>query len=69
MICSIKNVFKQIVQSVPDRPGLKGIGEIGRLSQAVLRALRIELDRNHSLPIKGDVTVYDALLTKIPTLR
>lgn len=52
-----------------DRPGLKGIGEISRLSQAVLRALRIELDRNHSLPIKGDVTVYDALLTKIPTLR
>ncbi|KAJ8924276.1 hypothetical protein NQ315_007068 [Exocentrus adspersus] len=44
-------------------------GEIGRLSQAVLRALRLELDRNHSLPIKGDVTVCDALLTKIPTLR
>uniref|UniRef100_A0A0A9Z561 Probable nuclear hormone receptor HR3 n=1 Tax=Lygus hesperus TaxID=30085 RepID=A0A0A9Z561_LYGHE len=52
-----------------DRPGLKGLGEIGRLGQAVLRALRIELDRNHTLPIKGDVTVCDALLTKIPTLR
>ncbi|KAK9503631.1 hypothetical protein O3M35_010151 [Rhynocoris fuscipes] len=52
-----------------DRAGLKGLAEIGRLGQAVLRALRIELDRNHSLPIKGDVTVYDALLAKIPTLR
>ncbi|KAF6203738.1 hypothetical protein GE061_002072, partial [Apolygus lucorum] len=51
------------------RPGLKGLGEIGRLGQAVLRALRIELDKNHTLPIKGDVTVCDALLTKIPTLR
>lgn len=52
-----------------DRPGLKGLGEISRLSQAVIRALRIELERNHSVPIKGDVTVCDALLTKIPTLR
>ncbi|KAJ9577701.1 hypothetical protein L9F63_005694, partial [Diploptera punctata] len=52
-----------------DRPGLKGLAEIGRLSQAVLRALRIELERNHAIPIKGDVTVYDALLAKVPTLR
>jgi nuclear receptor subfamily 1 group F protein 4 len=52
-----------------DRPGLKGLAEIGRLSQAVLRALRLELERNHSVPIKGDVTVYDALLAKVPTLR
>lgn len=62
-------LYSACVLLSPDRPGLKGIGEIGRLSQAVLRALRIELDRNHSLPIKGDVTVCDALLTKIPTLR
>nr|XP_024216205.1 probable nuclear hormone receptor HR3 isoform X4 [Halyomorpha halys] len=52
-----------------DRPGLKGLAEIGRLGQAVLRALRIELDRNHTMPIKGDVTVCDALLGKIPSLR
>lgn len=52
-----------------DRPGLKGIGEISRLSQAVVRALRLELERNHSMPIKGDVTVCDALLTKISSLR
>jgi nuclear receptor subfamily 1 group F protein 4 len=52
-----------------DRPGLKGLAEIGRLGQAVLRALRMELERNHTVPIKGDVTVCDALLAKIPTLR
>ncbi|XP_018562898.1 probable nuclear hormone receptor HR3 isoform X4 [Anoplophora glabripennis] len=62
-------LYSACVLLSPDRPGLKGIGEIGRLSQAVLKALRLELDRNHSLPIKGDVTVCDALLTKIPTLR
>ncbi|XP_066143111.1 probable nuclear hormone receptor HR3 isoform X7 [Euwallacea fornicatus] len=55
--------------SVLDRPGLKGMAEIGRLNQAVLRALKLELDRNHTIPIKGDVTVCDALLTKIPNLR
>ncbi|XP_067003745.1 probable nuclear hormone receptor HR3 isoform X5 [Anabrus simplex] len=52
-----------------DRPGLKGLAEISRLSQAVLRALRLELDRNHIMPIKGDVTVCDAMLAKISTLR
>ncbi|KAL3288838.1 hypothetical protein HHI36_003285 [Cryptolaemus montrouzieri] len=62
-------LYSACVLLSPDRPGLKGLGEIGRLSQAVLKALRIELDRNHSMPIKGDVTVCDYLLTKIPTLR
>ncbi|XP_031355789.1 probable nuclear hormone receptor HR3 isoform X7 [Photinus pyralis] len=62
-------LYSACVLLSPDRPGLKGIGEISRLSQAVIRALRIELEKNHSLPIKGDVTVCDALLTKIPTLR
>lgn len=52
-----------------DRPGLRGQSEITRLSQAVIRALRSELDRNHILPIKGDVTVCDALLAKLPQLR
>ncbi|XP_065169158.1 probable nuclear hormone receptor HR3 isoform X5 [Atheta coriaria] len=62
-------LYSACVLLSPDRPGLKGVGEISRLSQAVLRALRIELDKNHTLPIKGDVTVCDALLTKIPVLR
>ncbi|OAD62016.1 putative nuclear hormone receptor HR3 [Eufriesea mexicana] len=46
-----------------------GLAEITRLSQAVIRALRSELDRNHVSPIKGDVTVCDAILAKIPQLR
>ncbi|EGI58394.1 Putative nuclear hormone receptor HR3 [Acromyrmex echinatior] len=57
------------VPSLPNRPGLKCLGDINRLSQAVIRALRSELDRNHVTPIKGDVTVCDAILAKIPQLR
>nr|WAT94104.1 HR3X1 [Henosepilachna vigintioctopunctata] len=62
-------LYSACVLLSPDRPGLRGVGEISRLSQAVLRALRIELDKNHSMPIKGDVTVCDYLLTQIATLR
>ncbi|XP_034947645.1 probable nuclear hormone receptor HR3 isoform X2 [Chelonus insularis] len=53
----------------PDRPGLKGQNEITKLSQAVITALRSELERNHILPIKGDVTVCDAMLAKMTQLR
>lgn len=52
-----------------DRPGLKGLAEITRISQAVVRALRSETERNHSQPIKGDVTVCDSILAKLPQLR
>lgn len=62
-------LYSAVVLLSSDRSGLKGLGEISRLSQAVLRALRTELERNHSQPIKGDVTVCDTLLAKIPTLR
>uniref|UniRef100_A0AAR5PAV2 Probable nuclear hormone receptor HR3 n=2 Tax=Dendroctonus ponderosae TaxID=77166 RepID=A0AAR5PAV2_DENPD len=62
-------LYSACVLLSPNRPGLKGTIEIGRLNYAVIRALKIELDRNHSSPIKGDVTVCDALLTKIPNLR
>lgn len=62
-------LYSAAVLLSPDRPGLRGQTEITRLSQAVIRALRSELDRNHILPIKGDVTVCDALLAKIPQLR
>nr|WIM36148.1 hormone receptor 3 [Pyrrhocoris apterus] len=62
-------LYSGVVLLSSDRPGLKGLADIARLGQAVMRALRIELDRNHTMPIKGDVTVYDALLAKIPTLR
>ncbi|XP_015589106.1 probable nuclear hormone receptor HR3 isoform X2 [Cephus cinctus] len=62
-------LYSAAVLLSPDRPGLKGLAEITRLSQAVIRALRSELDRNHVSPIKGDVTVCDAMLAKIPQLR
>ncbi|XP_054279744.1 probable nuclear hormone receptor HR3 isoform X2 [Macrosteles quadrilineatus] len=62
-------LYSACVLLSPDRPGLKGLGEIARLGQACLRALRMELERNHTMPIKGDVTVCDSLLNKIPTLR
>lgn len=60
---------RHVLINVTDRIGLKGISEIGRLNQAVARALRMELERTHAMPIKGDVTVYDALNAQIPTLR
>lgn len=66
MVEGINRISKN---NVSDRPGLKGLAEITRLSQAVIRALRSELDRNHVSPIKGDVTVCDAILAKIPQLR
>ncbi|XP_046421187.1 probable nuclear hormone receptor HR3 isoform X5 [Neodiprion fabricii] len=62
-------LYSAAVLLSPDRPGLKGLQEITRLSQAVQRALRAEVDRNHVSPIKGDVTVCDAMLAKIPQLR
>ncbi|XP_020287691.1 probable nuclear hormone receptor HR3 isoform X3 [Pseudomyrmex gracilis] len=62
-------LYSAVVLLSPDRPGLKCLGDINRLSQAVIRALRSELDRNHMTPIKGDVTVCDAILAKIPQLR
>ncbi|XP_065342422.1 probable nuclear hormone receptor HR3 isoform X2 [Cloeon dipterum] len=52
-----------------DRPGLKGVADINKLSQAVLRALKMELERNHRLPLKGDVLVGDALMAKMSELR
>ncbi|XP_050446401.1 probable nuclear hormone receptor HR3 isoform X3 [Cataglyphis hispanica] len=62
-------LYSAAVLLSPDRPGLKCLGDINRLSQAVIRALRSELERNHVTPIKGDVTVCDAILAKIPQLR
>ncbi|XP_043287583.1 probable nuclear hormone receptor HR3 isoform X4 [Venturia canescens] len=63
------SLYSAAVLLSPDRPGLKGLADITRLSQAVIKALRWELDRNHVAPIKGDVTVCDAMLAKIPQLR
>lgn len=40
-----------------------------RIYDAVLRALRSELDRSHISPLKGDVTVCDSMVAKMPQLR
>lgn len=55
---------------LPDRSGLKGILEIQRLNQALLKALRFELGKSHrAYHVKGDVTLLDMLLTKTGALR
>ncbi|CAG0880146.1 unnamed protein product [Cyprideis torosa] len=62
-------LYSAFVLLSPDRPGLKDIMQIGRLNQAVLRALRYELAKTHPLPIKGDVSTCDALLNKVKLLE
>ncbi|XP_022245950.1 probable nuclear hormone receptor HR3 isoform X1 [Limulus polyphemus] len=62
-------LFSAFVLLSPDRAGLKEVLDIQRLNQAILKSLRFELDRTHKLPYKGDVSVLDSLLAKIPTLR
>jgi len=58
-----------LLVSIADRMGLRGTLEIQRLSQAVLRALRLELSRTHRTPLKGDVSVADSLAARLPALR
>jgi nuclear receptor subfamily 1 group F protein 4 len=62
-------LFSAFTLIAPDRPGLKGIVDIQRLNQAIVKALRFELSRTHKMPNKGDVSVFDALMAKIPLLR
>ncbi|KAI1306526.1 putative nuclear hormone receptor HR3 [Halotydeus destructor] len=62
-------LFSAFALLSPDRPGLKGMHEITPLNAAILKALRNELNKTHKLPIKGDVSVADTLLSSIPTLR
>lgn len=52
-----------------DRPGLKGILEIQRLNQALVKALRFELSKTHKVYVKGDVTMVDVLAAKSGLLR
>ncbi|ODN02202.1 putative nuclear hormone receptor HR3, partial [Orchesella cincta] len=62
-------LYSAYVLLSPDRPGLKGTEEIGKLNAAVLRSLRLEISKTHRHPIKGDVTVVDALTARVPQLR
>lgn len=51
-----------------ERNGVRGNTEIQRLFNMSMSAIKQELESNH-LPLKGDVTVLDTLLNKIPTYR
>jgi len=62
-------LYSAFVLLSSDRMGLRGNLEIQRLSQAVLRALRLELSRTHRTPLKGDVSVADSLAARLPALR
>lgn len=53
----------------PDRPGLRGILDVKRLNIAISRALKLELDRTHKLPCKGDVRVFEVLIAKVNDLK
>ncbi|GIY69899.1 probable nuclear hormone receptor HR3, partial [Caerostris extrusa] len=64
----LHQLYSAYVLLSPDRQGLKGLAEIQRLSQATLKALRQELDHTHKLPFKGDITVCETLLARIPLL-
>lgn len=57
-----------ILFSFAERHGLRGNTEIQCLFNMSITAMRHEIEMNHA-PIKGDVTVLDTLLTKIPTFR
>jgi nuclear receptor subfamily 1 group F protein 4 len=62
-------LYSAFVLLSSDRMGLRGTLEIQRLSQAVLRALRLELSRTHRTPLKGDVSVADSLVARLSALR
>ncbi|KAH9368683.1 hypothetical protein HPB48_004702 [Haemaphysalis longicornis] len=62
-------LYSAYVLLAPDRPGLKGVSEIQRLNTAILKSLRYELGKTHEQPYKGDVSAFDCLLAKLPSLR
>uniref|UniRef100_A0ABD2VTB0 Probable nuclear hormone receptor HR3 n=1 Tax=Trichogramma kaykai TaxID=54128 RepID=A0ABD2VTB0_9HYME len=66
---SIHRFSKLLSPHPTDRPGLKGISEIRRIYEAIVRALKSELSQSHTTPLKGDVTVCDQLMAKQPQLR
>ncbi|XP_055698252.1 probable nuclear hormone receptor HR3 isoform X2 [Phlebotomus papatasi] len=61
-------LYQSLVLLWPERNGVRGNTEIQRLFNMSMSAIRQELESNHA-PLKGDVTVLDTLLNKIPTFR
>lgn len=62
-------LYAAVVLFQADRPGLRRGQEIQFTGHALARILCTELERNHPHPIKGDVSLYALLLTKISQLR
>ncbi|XP_049882631.1 probable nuclear hormone receptor HR3 isoform X6 [Pectinophora gossypiella] len=61
-------LYQSLVLLWPERHGVRGNPEIQCLFNMSMAAMRHEIETNHA-PIKGDVTVLDTLLAKIPTFR
>ena len=52
-----------------DRPYLENREEVSRLAEACKKSLSLQLRDSHPQPVKGDVTVFDTLLTKVSQLK
>ncbi|CAG9794322.1 unnamed protein product [Diatraea saccharalis] len=61
-------LYQSLVLLWPERHGVRGNPEIQCLFNMSMAAMRHEVELNHA-PLKGDVTVLDTLLAKIPTFR
>ncbi|XP_011564611.1 probable nuclear hormone receptor HR3 isoform X3 [Plutella xylostella] len=61
-------LYQSLVLLWPERHGVRGNHEITCLYNMSLAAMQQEIEANHA-PIKGDVTVLDTLMAKIPTFR
>lgn len=62
-------LFSAYVLLSPDRPGLSCADSVERFNAELLKALRLKLERSHPVPIKGDVTAYQLLISKVNSLR
>ncbi|KAJ2938289.1 hypothetical protein O0L34_g13201 [Tuta absoluta] len=61
-------LYQSLVLLWPERTGVRGNPEIQCLFNMSMAAMRHEIEANHA-PLKGDVTVLDTLLNKIPQFR
>ncbi|OWR53541.1 probable nuclear hormone receptor HR3 isoform X4 [Danaus plexippus] len=61
-------LYQSLVLLWPERHGVRGNPEIQMLFNMSMATMRHEIETNHA-PLKGDVTVLDTLLAKIPTFR
>ncbi|KAJ0170233.1 hypothetical protein K1T71_014161 [Dendrolimus kikuchii] len=61
-------LYQSLVLLWPERHGVMGNSEIRCLFNMSMSAMRHEIESNHA-PLKGDVTVLDTLIAKIPAFR